>query len=331
MFLLCGISVSAQYKDYNAKINLAESFIIEEEFSKALNQYRKCFSSFNKPFAKDLDNALNCAVKAKDFKTCSDITKKLLAIGCNVDFFRKQKSLSDFVKSKEWFKLLESSVYFQTQYYKNNNWALRAKIEELIARDQSWRNLDPHYTTLKDSTFNEDNHIMEELLSIMENEYPDEYEIGVFLRSDTIIAYSPLNIILLHNYSNNKDYKEGIDLTEVLIKHVEAMHMPVDVFAYLNDRSGEYKMGNGFGREGLVWLLDGEYCFEIMEDDWKAQMNKRRKEFGMEDLDLSRKKVLFEHTKDSSFHFFHDTPLFSASMPEAIVKKFFQKFDLSSP
>ena len=86
------------------------------------------------------------------------------------------------------------------------------KIIELNKRDQFLRIQDPTYTFLKDSTFKEDDKIMKEIIPIIaKNGYPNEYKVGIFLWSDTLLKNNgSIDIIILHNYCKLDNYKTDL-------------------------------------------------------------------------------------------------------------------------
>lgn len=192
-------------------------------------------------------------------------------------------------------------------------------------RDQFWRAQDPHYTSLRDSTFAEDARITAEVLEVFRESYPTAYEIGVFIEEDTLLSLpDPLHLILLHNYTKNDNYKTGPDLTEALLAFAREGRLHPDAFAYLNARSGEYQMQPGFARDGVVWRAGGKLYFEKIKPEQRDAIDQLRASVGLCSVEEMREKALFLLAgKAGGFRFFHAGFVAAADVPAPMLKKFF--------
>lgn len=325
--LLSNGLIAQSNTDYYQTIEAAETMIVEGDCSEATAEYEKAFTVLDKPFAKDIDNALKCATLNNQFEFSYHWAKQLILLGCDIKYFNEQTTLLPFLESNYWLRLTKEYPQLRLEFINTCNWTLRAKIEELYARDQFWRVKDPNYTVLKDSTFKEDDLIMEELLEIMViNDYPNEYNIGLFFRQDTIIDYSPIQMIVLHNYVDNpKHYKSGIDLTQQLQEQIKKYKFHPDAFAYLNDRSGAYRIGEGFEREGLIWKLNGKFYAEKKGAEWINNVDERRKKLGMDTLKNDRQKAVYQTTINARFNFFHERIISIIDLPQPMIDKYFEE------
>lgn len=313
--------------DCNDGIIEAENFVIQGQMENALKSYSAAFSDDCEVYAKDIDNALNCAIDLGEFDKAIQLSRKLIKLGCTLDYFRNQESLSLMISSSGWLDLIKSYPKLRSEYLENVNQSLRSKIEELFHRDQYWRGRDPYYGELKDSTFYEDSLIMGELEVIFKQYgYPNENEIGLFFQNDTTIAYSPIQLIIIHNYNSADNYKVGPNWTELLNDQRKLGKLPSHSFAYLNDRSGDYRIDKGgFVIANILWVFDGKYYIEKRSDEKVNIINSLRIKYGLETLDESIQKALFQIRVDSRFDFFHASFVSSTYLPAELIEKLFSE------
>lgn len=311
-------------KEYLAIVNKAELAIMNKDYIMAIQLYDKAFKKYARPYSRDIENAIQCALLSKNNTKIYEYAKALIAIGCDLNFFDKQQDFIAFKHSKEWLKLIKEYSALRTQFSKKCNWKLRHQLEALIARDQYWRNKDPNYQVLKDSTFKEDDLIMRELLAIFENGYPSEYKVGVFIKEDTLInSELILPLILLHNYTSDTNYKKGVNLTKQLTNFANDGSLHPDIFSYLHDRAGKYKIGNGFAREGIIWKIKGNLYFEKLSKEVVEDINVRRLSLGLCSVEEMRKKAVYQDQHNGLFDFFENAYFNSIDMPQAIIDSFF--------
>lgn len=300
--------------------------LIQEKFTEGGQFYEQAFQSFDKPFALDINNAFHCSVILEDYEKSANYARKLIRLGCNMRFFLEQESIKTFKKSPFWKKVVDDYPTLSGEFSKNSNWELRRQLGSLLGRDQYWRGIDKGYEHPA-STFHEDSLIMVELLEIFQKEgYLNEYDTGVYIRDDTTLTDSPLPLILLHNYSFHKDSKKGLDLTELLKKFVFEGELPVDVFTFLNDRSGKYMIGKGFARSDCIWKMKGVYYYEKMSVENIKEIDERREDFYLCSVDQMRTKAYFQ-LKKGRFSFFSFSYVSSIDLPEEMVKSFFVPID----
>ncbi len=324
LFSISFCAINAQDNTYSSLISQAEVAILEVDYQSALTLYKSGFNKFDKPFAKDIDNALLCAVEVGDFESCNSFVKRLISLGCDLNYFFKRKSLETYRESIEWWDFLKEYPTLRSDYMANRNHALRAKVESWLGTDQYWRVKDPSYNIHEDVTFKEDDIIIKEWQELTKENTLSEYEIGVFIENDTLIVESPIWYVLLHNYTSSEAYRVGVDVTPRLGKLVKQNAFSADVFAYLSDRSGAYRIEKGFGREALIWSFNGAYYKEKRSNEETLAINTLRKKYELDSLSLARKKALFELTKDGRFHFFQGILVTSAGLPQGMIDKFYE-------
>lgn len=316
------------FEKYMYFSNKAELLIAQERYQEAVMQYDSAFACWEKPFAADYRNALQCAVTVDNMEKGYRYARALMLLGCDIDFFRKQARLKKFRASKAWRQLIDEYTKLRQAYLERCNWQLRSKLEQLRGRDQYWRNQDPTYTICPDSTYKEDKEIMKDLLSSLRDGYPTVWEIGVFISRDTVLESDPISILLLHNYVSDETYKEGPDLTVQLLGYVKSGQMHPEVFASLNDRSGEYRVMEGYGYESFVYLIKGKYYTEKRSAAQINSMEELRREIWLDSLEEMKEKFVFQNCLNKGqFDFFQGNILSVVDIPIPLLQQFFEEVE----
>lgn len=302
--------------------------IVKDSFDKANDAYDKAFAINNKPFSKDLYNASICASKISDHSRTSELVKRLMKLGCEPQFFTNNTIYDDFIKSKSWQSRVNDYPKLRSTYRNIVDHELRAKIQSLLERDQFWRNKDPLYSILKDSTFREDEMIMQEIFELFEHGYPSEYDIGLFFSSngDAITYFSHLSIILLHNYVSNDNYKVGYDLSDQLRGFVERGEMHHGLFAFLYDKSGQYKTNSGYGTT-MYYKVRGKYYTNQPSEQTLRIKNDNRAKIGLDNLINTEEKLKYELLHDE-FDFFTGWKYVSVDLPTEVLDKAFREIEI---
>lgn len=290
--------IPARYFYY---VNSAEKYIITNEYKLAMNSYDSAFEIWQRPFAVDLFNAMKCGSFDSDNVYIKKIAVRLIRLGCESSFFQSPDYLASFRASTEWRDLINEYMALRMNYISHNNFKLRTKIEQLNLKDKMLRNIDHNYTFLKDSIYKVDDTVKYELLKLFKNKFPNEYDYGIFLKDDTtLLNYEPLHLIILHNYSdfdtaviksaNVKNY----NFTDILLKEVKLGNMHPQEFAYLNDRSGRYKVDNtGYSQEGIVTKIKDKYYFAKHTLASDEKIDKKRSSIYLDKINEERSKTIY--------------------------------------
>jgi hypothetical protein len=188
------ISKEINYYTYTEK---AENFILLNQFAKAKEQYNLLNLNYSSLYARDIHNAIRCAILSRDLKTAFTWAKKLADKGVRISYFNA-KIFNPLRKSIDWknFSTQYDSIYNLNQKKINSN--LKAQIEQLLNEDQANYGLENRkepqvlYETTESVT--------DKLIELLQKEgYPSEEKIGVFTKNDTILIQSPdYNVILRH-------------------------------------------------------------------------------------------------------------------------------------
>lgn len=276
---------------YYAAVNKAEEGIVNDDFAAASDHYVEAFRNKQQPFAADLFNALLCAAQGERNELAEAHAHGLARLGCPLEVFASNPKLKGFVSSKHYKLFLNGYDADHEISASNVDPAMRRKVDSLYTIDQTMRLADREYSFLRDSIYREDKRIMRALLPMLDTDYPSEQRLGV--RWGTQAPHwetEPLVIILLHSYNSYdttgadmpnglKTAAEATDVTDQLMKAVEQGCLHPEVFAYLHDRSGDFKKGIDFGQEMGIMVIEGR-CY-VGRPGGNEALNARRAALGL--------------------------------------------------
>lgn len=311
-FLLSGNIYGFNAKEYYRHINCAEQSIVQKNYKLALKYYDSAFKSWQAPFATDIYNALLCANIDSNNTYVANMATRLMVLGCEIAFFERPDYLQFFRTSAEWGHLINEYPQLRIKYLKTTDLKLRTKIDQLLCKDQRLRDIDPGYTYLKDSIYKVDDTIKMELRTIFGKKFPNEYDYGVYVESDTVLMKdSPLQTLLLHNYGKfdtsvvpNANVR-AYDFTKILMKAIESGKMPAQEFAYLNDRSGQFKINEGFLDDMIITEINGKYYYDNQSHSVENKANENRRSIHLVSRAAEREKAVYCIKNKNKFIFFH--------------------------
>lgn len=332
--LFSSIATAQTYEIYLNRISVAEMLITQNKFKEAIDAYDVAFANWKTPFALDYYNAMLCATYTNDYVHLKKMAEQLVLLGCNLDFFEKQNKLIPFRCRKEYLDFVKEYSDLRNRFEKKCNKKLRAKIEEMNARDQYWRVQDRNYKIMPEKTYHEDDLIMQGVLPMFRKNYPNEYEVGVWVEQDTVLSnLDGLFIIILHNYQDlgAERYlakRLAFDVTKKLRNLLSTGKIHPQMFAYLNDRSGKFKEGKGWYQESAIWEIEGRNYFENLSAI-ESEVNINRKQINLCTLEDDRAKAKFQFIDRPylGFKFFKciggKTRLGNVKMPKGMLEKGF--------
>lgn len=175
----------------------AENLILTRQFAKAKETYFELNKQHPKLFARDIHNAIRCAILSRDIKTAFWWSEKLAEKGIELSYFNS-KIFAVMKKSGEWKSF--SMRYDSISKLKQSSWNLKLKSElnNLLNEDQADYGLenrkDPK--VLYETT----ERITQKLIDLIKKEgHPSEERIGAFIKNDTILIQSPdFNVLIRH-------------------------------------------------------------------------------------------------------------------------------------
>ncbi len=326
---------SESFQKYLSFINKAESYLVQDDYKRAQISYDFAFHTWGKPFAVDLFNALKCANLNRDYAKVRALAKRLVALGVEISFFENPEYLDSFRRSVEYGLLISEYPDIRLRYLQHNNWKLRTTVEQMLPVDQYLRRMNPVYTFLRDSIYKRDDTVKAKLVHLFKNKFPNEYDYGVFMQDDTtVVDWEPLHIVILHNYGKfdtTGGYHFNLstyDFTPLLIDAVRKGDMHPEEFAMLNDRSGKFMMGHGYGQENMLTKIKNRLYYEKQGEKVIIEIEKNRSDIGICNREQGRQKLIYD--AKSNVHKFilrrnaFGVVFFSGyEFPEKVVKNLF--------
>lgn len=256
------------YYTYTEK---AENYIITRQYAKAKEQYNLLIQNYPIQFARDIHNAIRCAILSRDIKTAFLWCEKLASKGVTMAYFNA-KIFTGLKKNANWipFSVKYDSLYKLNQTKLNLN--LKQQIEALLNEDQS----DYGLATRKDPKimFETTVRVTDKLIELLRKEgFPSEEKIGTYVKNDTTLVSSPdYNVLIRHAFQQKP--KNTIILNELLDKSI-------DVLEYDSKRSPNN-------------IMDYNSCFHIYKGNLYND-----KSCGNNDLMV--KKIIFKFNNPYSF------------------------------
>ncbi len=257
-------------RQYWGHINQAEEYVCKEKYSAALMCYDSAFSSMGIEIASNFYNASICAVYAYDFKKVKYYCDSLVVLGCEMPFFMKKKSYKPFRYSTYWPQFIEDYEKSRNRYIKHVNWPLRVKIESLYAKDRELRLIrdddDSTYTVSPAAIRLRDDSVTAALTAILaQYGFPPDHDLGVFVEDDTILVFSPLDLMLRHAYLN-----KHFEMTPILTKGLYEGRMHPERFMWWYDLALNAKKSFIFGTlEPYMSINNNVYLNKPSEDQVK--------------------------------------------------------------
>lgn len=182
------------YYTYTEK---AENHILKRQYADAKDTYLVLDKKYPKLFARDIHNAIRCAVLSRDYQNAFFWGEKLANKGIDIKYFNAIifKSLK---KNIDWKKFSIRFDSISNESKKRINIDLKLQLVQLLDEDQSDYGLENRKEpkVLYETT----ERVTDKLIELLKKEgYPSEEKIGVFTKNDTILIQSPdYNVILRH-------------------------------------------------------------------------------------------------------------------------------------
>lgn len=187
---------------YHSLINQAELFITKLDHKSAIKFYLEAFKYLKKPFEKDIYNAVLCGIYSENLSLATELSKYLVQMGCELEFFNRKPFDRMKVERKRWKKFVKDFPRNRELYNENINFELNDKIAKLHQIDQeNYRNRDIYGIVLpasQDSVMNEVVRIIKEI------GYPNNWNTGLNIRStQSIDILGNIWVLVLHIYQSS--------------------------------------------------------------------------------------------------------------------------------
>lgn len=207
--------------DYYIYTKMAENFIMAKQYAKAKEQYYLLSQKYpSQLFARDIHNAIRCAVQSRDFATAFWWGEKFAYKGAPLSYFNS-KIFNGLRKNPQWenFSIKYDSIH---KISKNNvNLKLKKELNELVKEDQADYGLknrkDPK--TLYETT----EKVTDKLIGLLKKDgYPTEEKIGCDFIRDTILKTDPDFYVLIRHALQQRT-KNLSALNEILDRNINTL------------------------------------------------------------------------------------------------------------
>lgn len=257
--------------NYYTYTQSAENYILSRQFAKAKEQYNLLNEKYPTLFARDVHNAIRCAILSRDFKTAFEWSEKLALKGIPLPYFNA-KIFNTIRKNPQWKNF--STKYDSVCKLSQSKWNLKLKntLTELVNEDQKDYGLADrkkpkvlHETTQR---------VTAKLIDLLKTEgFPSEEKIGSFVTRDTtLVSFPDFNILLLH--AAQKEPENLSELNQLLDNSANNLE-------YDKKRSGNNN--NQFG-----------YCFKIYKGNLYSSKSCGRN-------DVEARKISFKFNNPNGF------------------------------
>lgn len=249
----------------------AENYILTRQFGKAKEEYNLLAQKYPTLFARDIHNAIRCAILSRDFKTAFWWGEKLALKGVELPYFNA-KIFNGIRKNPEWknFSIKYDSICKNAQGKWNLN--LKNELTNLLNEDQADYGLENRKSPkiLYETT----ERVTGKLIDLIKKEgYPSEERIGSLVVKDTVlISFSDFNILVVHALQQKPDNLPA--LNELLDKSNNAL-----------EYDGKRQVNN---------ITGGGSCFRIYKGNLYSL-----KSCGRNELEL--KKIIFKFNNPNAF------------------------------
>jgi hypothetical protein len=193
-------------KEYDILVNRAENHIVNMEYKKALNTYKRIKTNFN-PFIKEKINAFICSTATNDYERSYDNAKILILSGVPFEYF-EMNCFMNFQSSIYFNKLKQEYNNLHNKYLLSIEKALVYKLKELVEEDQSTYCELPEKKVTQSDVMLQTTEI-DSILSKLVKEYGffTESNTGINIKEDGTISIFPFYFVLYrHSYQSQGSF-----------------------------------------------------------------------------------------------------------------------------
>ena len=291
---------SNPYINYSLHISQAESFILKDNYSEALQHYKNAFSINIKPLAKNCFTAMQVAAIENEKKKKKKIVKKGFERGLLPEYLTNDSLIRSYISKNKIEKFINSQFQISNNKSKKSiNYKLLDTINKLSDLDNKWKiyyldSLSIYDSKNKDIYWKKYDSIISDIVDvklislITKYGFPEERNID-------------LNYLGIKSLSNkpNYDYSFGNNKTKLILLHY---------YSYPRDKSYNQLLKNEVFKGNLqpeiyASIMDFQSKFSIIDEyynEWHQTddktkfeaINKRRLEIGL--LPFEEKNLKFK-------------------------------------
>ncbi len=198
----------------------AENYILKGQFAKAKEQYIALIKEFPVLFARDIHNAIRCAMFSRDYENAYFWSEKLAKKGIGIKYF-DSKPFILLKKHKEWTNFIVKYDSIYNEFRSRIDIRFKVEIEKLLEEDQAVYGVanrkEPRVL------FETTEKITAKLIDLLNNKgYPSEEKIGVYINNDTVIIPFPDYHVLIRHAIQQKPKNLEI-LNNLLNKNIKKL------------------------------------------------------------------------------------------------------------
>ncbi|WP_445711055.1 hypothetical protein [Flavobacterium sp.] len=186
---------------YYKIVEKAEDYILTRQYAKAKQEYELLLNENHYFFAKDLHNAVRCALISRDYESSIIWCEKLVLKGVELSYFNSTP-FNKFKKSVFWKDFLDKYSYLNEKYKSGLNHELIKKIDELVSIDQRDHIKNTKGEIKRDKLKETTEYVSNEFLKLIEKEgFPTEEKIGIQMASNYVMSSSTkFFVLIIHSY-----------------------------------------------------------------------------------------------------------------------------------
>ncbi len=261
----------------------AEKYILSRQYGKAKQIYDELLQNEKYVFARDIHNAVRCAIIARDYKIAIKWSEKLALKGIPKSYFNSKIFLR-LKNNKNWHGFLNGFDSLNNIYQAGLNHNLIKKLDELIDIDQTdyVKNSkgEIERSKLKETT----RYVDEELIKLINSEgFPTEEKIGISISKNGLsINSAPKYFVLFaHSYQmKNENNTEIIRIRKEASNRFEydAERDKLNIFKSLGNTCLKIYKGNLYNNKTcnrnelqikkVAFSFNNEYGFIIDAGDY---------------------------------------------------------------
>jgi hypothetical protein len=180
----------------------AENYILSRQYAKSKETYLLLSKEYRTIYARDIHNAIRCAILSRDMASTEFWGEKLAHKGVGIKYFNA-KIFNVLKKDPTWKSFSKRYDSISTKSQSGFNHHLRAQLKLLTDEDQADYGLENRAASpvLYETT----QRVTEKLLTMFEKEgFPSEEKIGVTIINDTIISMTPRENVLIRHAIQQK-------------------------------------------------------------------------------------------------------------------------------
>ena len=124
------------YSAYHRSIIETETYLSEQEFERALSNYKQLFQRYDFVFLRDLKIAVQLAIYLDQKTVALEWIRKGIAMGWELEDIEKMDSLGALQKEPEWELIEQAYDKLRDQYEERIDTGMREHVKEMFKKDQ---------------------------------------------------------------------------------------------------------------------------------------------------------------------------------------------------